>query len=73
MFSRESTGLLICVLAGLAGLASATPADGQWLNYKTPGIPRTADGKPSLAAPTVVVKGWLAADSAKLKSRATTL
>jgi len=24
----------------------------QWLNFKTPGIPRTADGKPDLAAPT---------------------
>jgi hypothetical protein len=27
------------------------PAGAQWLNYKTPGIPRTADGKPDLAAP----------------------
>jgi hypothetical protein len=26
-------------------------AYGQWLNYKAPGIPRTADGKPDLAAP----------------------
>src|SRR5207237_9379668 len=24
---------------------------GQWLNYPTPGIPRTADGKPNLKAP----------------------
>src|SRR5437868_7558620 len=24
----------------------------QWLNYPTPGIPRTKDGKPNLAAPT---------------------
>ena len=24
---------------------------GQWINIKTPGIPRTADGKPDLAAP----------------------
>jgi hypothetical protein len=29
-----------------------TTAYGQWLNYKAPGIPRTADGKPDLAAPT---------------------
>jgi hypothetical protein len=29
----------------------ATPAVAQWLNYKTPGIPRTKDGKPNLAAP----------------------
>jgi hypothetical protein len=30
-------------------LATALPA--QWLNYPTPGIPRTADGKPNLSAP----------------------
>ena len=29
----------------------ATPAPAQWLNYPTPGIPRTADGKPALTAP----------------------
>ena len=26
-------------------------ADAQWLNYPTPGIPRTSDGKPNLSAP----------------------
>lgn len=31
-------------------LSTATRA--QWLNYPTPGIPRTPDGKPNLAAPT---------------------
>jgi hypothetical protein len=36
----------------LAILLAAVPADAQWLNYKTPGIPRTADGKPDLAAPS---------------------
>ena len=30
---------------------SALPMTGQWLNYPTPGIPRTADGKPNLTAP----------------------
>src|SRR4051812_41727045 len=29
----------------------AAPASAQWLNYPTPGIPRTADGKPDLTAP----------------------
>ena len=29
----------------------ATSSFGQWLQYKTPGIPRTADGKPNLSAP----------------------
>src|SRR5229473_5338776 len=37
----------------LAILLSAltTPVKAQWLNYPTPGIPRTADGKPNLKAP----------------------
>jgi hypothetical protein len=30
---------------------SAAVVSAQWLEYKTPGIPRTADGKPNLAAP----------------------
>lgn len=36
-------------LARLAGLAAIVSA--QWVNYVTPGIPRTADGKPNLSAP----------------------
>lgn len=32
-------------------LSSATPAEAQWLTTKTPGIPRTKDGKPNLKAP----------------------
>ncbi len=38
-------------LAALTLLVAATPAYAQWLDWKTPGIPRTADGKPNLAAP----------------------
>lgn len=34
-----------------AFLAMAGTAHGQWLHYPTPGIPRTPDGKPNLAAP----------------------
>ena len=34
---------------GLAALA--TLADAQWVRYPTPGLPRTADGKPDLNAP----------------------
>lgn len=30
---------------------AASPAGAQWLNYPTPDLPRTADGKPDLAAP----------------------
>ena len=39
--------LIGCVL--LIGLAPTAGA--QWLNVRTPGIPRTADGKPMLDAP----------------------
>ena len=38
-------------LAALTLLVATTPASAQWLDQKTPGIPRTADGKPNLAAP----------------------
>jgi hypothetical protein len=38
-------------LATLVLLMSATPVAAQWLTLPTPGIPRTADGKPDLAAP----------------------
>jgi len=34
-----------------AALALATSAHAQWLNYPTPGLPRTASGKPDLSAP----------------------
>jgi len=39
---------LACAVLWLAPV----PARAQWIHYKTPGIPRTADGKPNLAAPT---------------------
>jgi hypothetical protein len=32
-------------------LAAALPAGAQWLDYRTPGIPRTTDGKAKLSAP----------------------
>jgi hypothetical protein len=38
-------------LAALILLAGAIPAGAQWLDRKTEGIPRTADGKPNLTAP----------------------
>ncbi|HTB16833.1 MAG TPA: hypothetical protein VK708_01905 [Bryobacteraceae bacterium] len=40
-------GLTIVVFTALV-----LPAAAQWLNYPTPGIPRTPDGKPNLSAPT---------------------
>ena len=33
-------------------VAFAAPLGAQWLNYPTPGVPRTADGEPDLSAPT---------------------
>ena len=38
-------------LATLVLIVGTIPAEAQWLDRKTPGIPRTADGKPNLAAP----------------------
>jgi hypothetical protein len=35
----------------LALLAACLPLSSQWINYPTPGIPRTRDGKPNLSAP----------------------
>lgn len=39
------------VAALMAVAALTTPVAAQWLTLKTPGIPRTADGKPNLTAP----------------------
>src|ERR1051325_12148104 len=43
-------GRTIALVVILAGTAS--PGVSQWLRYPTEGIPRKADGKPDLAAPT---------------------
>ncbi len=47
MTGRLRTAALGCVLA----CAATAVASAQWLNYKTPGIPRAADGTPKLDAP----------------------
>jgi hypothetical protein len=39
-------------LAAVVLIAGAAPAAAQWLDRPWPGIPRTADGRPNLAAPT---------------------
>lgn len=45
------TSLATCLLA-LTGVGiCAVSGEAQWLSYRTPGIPRTADGKPDLSAP----------------------
>src|SRR5580765_2449486 len=38
-------------LATMLLVCATSPASAQWLRFPTPGIPRTADGKPNLAAP----------------------
>jgi hypothetical protein len=35
----------------LFALISCQALSGQWLNYPTPGVPRTPDGRPDLSAP----------------------
>ena len=41
----------ICLLGLMGVCICAVPAEAQWLSYRTPGIPRTADGKPDLSSP----------------------
>jgi hypothetical protein len=45
-FSRFAIGAAVMLLMSAAGLSA------QWIRLTLPGIPRTADGKPDLAAPT---------------------
>src|SRR4029077_6583700 len=45
-FVKRSSVVMMLALCLLAA-----PVAAQWLNYKTPGIPRTKDGKPNLTAP----------------------
>jgi hypothetical protein len=44
--------LLAIFAAVIVAFAVSGTAAAQWLNYKPPGVPRTPDGKPNLAAPT---------------------
>ena len=44
-------------LGVLAVLVLARPLAAQWIDHKTPGIPRTADGKPNLSAPAPTIGG----------------
>ena len=46
MFTR-----IILATAILAAVPCTPPASAQWLRITTPGIPRTADGRPNLSAP----------------------
>jgi hypothetical protein len=39
------------VVLAIISFALTTPLSAQWLNYRIPGTPRTAEGKPNLTAP----------------------
>src|SRR5271154_6443855 len=43
--------LSIAIVFGTVAFLAPASSDAQWLNYKTPGIPRLPDGKPNLSAP----------------------
>src|SRR5579885_2222240 len=45
----RSLGRLLVLCVAVPGVM---PLGAQWVNYPTPGIPRTKDGKPNLSAPT---------------------
>ncbi len=49
--------LRLLVLVALLSSVASTGAHAQWLNYPTPGSPRTPDGKPNLSAPAPRVNG----------------
>jgi hypothetical protein len=42
---------LMPIAAAVLMSALSTPLAAQWMNYRTPGIPRLPDGKPNLSAP----------------------
>src|SRR5215469_17023314 len=46
----KNTAIRLTVAFSIA-LAAVGVTHAQWLNYKEPGVPRTADGKPKLDAP----------------------
>ncbi len=41
----------VLAATGFAAFLAAAPAPAQWLNYPTPGLARTKDGKPDLSGP----------------------
>jgi hypothetical protein len=66
--------VLISISSGVVLLSTFVPLSAQWLHYPTPGIPRTADGKANLSAPTPKTADgkpdlsgiWVAADNRHL-------
>jgi hypothetical protein len=52
MSKNQNWLLRAAAISTTFALLFGTDAAAQWLTYPTPGIPRTADGKPNLSAPT---------------------
>lgn len=50
--NRSVRWIVTAAAAGIIFFAVSSPLPAQWLHYPTAGLPRTADGKPNLAAPT---------------------
>src|SRR6187431_2206133 len=46
-----STEACMRALCFVGVMLCAVPAGAQWLNHRTPGVPRTTDGKVALTAP----------------------
>src|SRR5688572_22182608 len=44
----------VCLSACVVLALTYANVNAQWLNYPTPGLPRTADGKPDLSAPAPI-------------------
>ena len=69
--SSMRTTIRLFVIAAFGAVCITVCMQGQWLNYPTPGIPRTPDGKPNLSAPAPKTSGgkpdlsglWVAADN----------
>src|SRR5438132_14059441 len=49
--SRNRRACMRLFLAALILIVGTIPAGAQWLDRRTPGIPRKPDGKPNLTAP----------------------
>jgi hypothetical protein len=47
---RNEGGMKRCLAVGMFWGLTLSPLAGQWISYPTPGVPRTPDGKPDLAA-----------------------
>jgi hypothetical protein len=47
---KQYFGVVRFIAVALLMACSGAPVAAQWINYPTPGMPRTADGKPDLTA-----------------------